>query len=354
MRSKFLLLTVAVIVTAGTSFAESKKGTPEVKSISALAFGPHGVLFIGDPQSGVIFAVETGDTKPSGKTDVNVEKLGDAVGSALGTTADNVAITDVKVNPASGNIFLSVTRGKGKEAMPVVVKLNRDGKLSEFALKDVMHASVKLPNPNTTDRGRPEAITSLAFVDGKVIVAGLSSEEFASTLRAIAYPFQAADKGTSVEVFHGAHGKLETNAPVRTFVPYKIGGADYLLAAYTCTPLVKFPVSDLKPGTKVKGTTIAELGNQNRPLDMIVYNKGGKDYVLMANSARGVMKISTDTFADAQPITTPVRSGTAGVKYETIEELKGVMQLDKLDNERALVLIKGDDKALTLKSIPMP
>ena len=30
------------------------------------------------------------------------------------------------------------------------------------------------------------------------------------------------------------------------------------------------------------------------------------------------------------------------------------MQLDKLDNERALVLIKGDDKALTLKSIPMP
>ena len=278
MRSKFLLLTVAVIFTAGTSSAESKKGTPEVKSISALAFGPHGVLFIGDPQSGVIFAVETGDTKPSGKTDVKVEKLGDAVGSALGTTAENVAITDVTVN-----------RGKGKEAMPVIVKLNRDGKLSEFALKDVMHASVKLPNPNTTDRGRPEAITSLAFVDGKVIVAGLSSEEFSSTLRAITYPFQAADKGTSVEVFHGAHGKLETNSPVRTFVPYKIGGADYLLAAYTCTPLVKFPVSDLKPGTKVKGTTIAELGNQNRPLDMIVYNKGGKDYVLMANSARGVM-----------------------------------------------------------------
>ncbi len=54
----------------------------------------------------------------------------------------------------------------------------------------------------------------------------------------------------------------------------------HVLAAYTCTPLVKFPLSDLKPGEKVKGTTIAELGNRNRPLDMIVYQKDGKDYVL--------------------------------------------------------------------------
>jgi peptide-methionine (R)-S-oxide reductase len=30
------------------------------------------------------------------------------------------------------------------------------------------------------------------------------------------------------------------------------------MAAYTCTPLVKIPVADLKAGAKVKGTTIAE------------------------------------------------------------------------------------------------
>ena len=50
-----------------------------------------------------------------------------------------------------------------------------------------------------------------------------------------------------------------------------------MLAAYTCTPLVKLPVSELKAGAHVKGTTIAELGNRNRPLDMIVYQKDGKD-----------------------------------------------------------------------------
>ena len=37
------------------------------------------------------------------------------------------------------------------------------------------------------------------------------------------------------------------------------------------------------------GTTIAELGAGNRPMDMIVYTKGGADYILMNNSSRGVM-----------------------------------------------------------------
>ena len=42
---------------------------------------------------------------------------------------------------------------------------------------------------------------------GKVYVAGLSNEQFASTLRAIPFPFTEADKGTSVEIYHGAHGR---------------------------------------------------------------------------------------------------------------------------------------------------
>jgi len=56
-------------------------------------------------------------------------------------------------------------------------------------------------------------------------------------------------------------------------------------------------VTRLKPGAKVKGKTVAELGNRNRPIDMIVYQKGGKDYLLLANSSRGVMKINADEIA---------------------------------------------------------
>ncbi len=86
---------------------------------------------------------------------------------------------------------------------------------------------------------------------------------------------------------------------------YRIENEPYLLAAYTCTPLVKVPVSDLKAGAHVKGTTIAELGNRNRPLDMIVYQKDGKDYILMTNNSRGVMKIPTEGAGSAESITQP-------------------------------------------------
>src|SRR5205085_12615813 len=131
------------------------------------------------------------------------------------------------------------------------------------------------------------------------------------------------DKGAGIQICHGAHGRLETQAPIRTFTTYKVDGADTIMAAYTCTPLVKIPVKDLQPGAKVKGTTIAELGNRNNPLDMIVYTKGGKDYILMANSARGVMKIPAEGFGKAEAINAPVAGGgPAGIKYETISELK--------------------------------
>ena len=197
------------------------------------------------------------------------------------------------------------------------------------------------------------AITGMAFVDGRLFVAGLSSEEFASTLRAIPYPFgKETDKGTGIEIFHGAHGKIETHAPIKAFTPYKIDKVDHIMASYTCTPLVKIPVAELKPGAKVKGTTIAELGNGNQPLDMIAYTKDGKDYLLSANSRHGVLRIPTTDFASAKPIT--ARTGPAGIKADKIEELKDVMQLDKLDDGRMIVLAKGAGGGFDLKTVPLP
>jgi len=198
---------------------------------------------------------------------------------------------------------------------------------------------------------RVEAITHIAFVNGNVIVAGLSNEEFSSSLRSIPYPFQQASKGANVEIFHGSHGRFETNSPVRTFVPFTVKNESYILAAYTCTPLVKIPVSELKPGNKVKGTTIAELGNRNRPLDMIVYQKQGHDYILMANSSRGIMKLAADKLETYQPIT--AHTEKQGVPYETIASFTGVQQLDKFDDNTALMLTDGGG-SLDLRTVPLP
>src|SRR5262249_43361847 len=134
----------------------------------------------------------------------------------------------------------------------------------------------------------------------------------------------------------------------------EIKGQAHLLAAYTCTPLVKFPVEQLKPGEKIKGTTIAELGNRNVPLDMVVYSKGGKDFILMANNARGVMKITTENIDKIEAITKNPATLTAGLTYETIESLKGVQQLAKLDNERAVALVRSAEGKLDLQTIDLP
>ena len=145
---------------------------------------------------------------------------------------------------------------------------------------------------------------------------------------------------------------METNSPIFSFVPYNVAGQPTVIAGYLCTPLVKIPMSALKPGDKVLGTTIAELGAGNRPIDMIVYTKGGQEYLLMSNTSRGVMKIPTSQFATNAPITASV-GGTKGA-FETIASLQGVEQLDLLDNGRTILIVRGADGARSLTAVVLP
>ncbi len=338
-----------------------QKGAVELTSAGPLAFAPEGILLVSDPMAAKVYAVDTGDAagNPESAT-VDIKDVRGKIASLLGTETQDVQVRDMTVNPRSGNVYLSVTRGAGPDAHTVIL-LVKNNELSEFSLDNVPHAVATLPNPpdrNAQRRGRSlraQTITDMAYIEGRVYIAGLSNEEFASKLRSIPFPFQSTDAGASVEVFHGAHGGLETHSPIMTFAEYTIGQEPHVLAAYTCTPLVKIPVADLKPGAKVRGTTVAELGNRNRPLDMFVYEQGGKNYILMANSSRGVMKIDTSEVADIEAITERVfDNGTAGLSYETIEDLQGIMQLDRLNESQAVVLAQADDGSEDLRTIELP
>jgi hypothetical protein len=257
-----------------------------------------------------------------------------------------------------------VSRGRGPSATPVIFRVDTKGAISQFSLENVNHSKVALmdaPEGETRNR-RLDSITDLDYVDGKVLVAGLSNEEFASALRVLPFPFEKSTKGTSIEIWHTDHGRFETQAPIRTFVPYKIKGQQYLIAAYGCTPLVKIPVAALVPGAKVRGETIAEFGGGSTPLNMITYSKNGHEYMLMSNTNRGVMKISADNLGDYKPITT--FSDIAGVPFETVYTLQGIAQtptipqgvvnLDKLDDRTAAVLWRNGTGSMDLKTIPLP
>lgn len=360
------LFSLAFALAVGTASAAEKidgldkTGKAELKSAGPLAFGPPGVLFVGDSQGAALFAIGVDPGAPAKPAPFKVEGLDAKLAGLIGATANDILINDIAVQPGTGIAYLSVSRGKGPDAHPVIATVTPAGKLAVLNLDKVSYSQVALtnaPGPDQKDgRGnslRQDAITDLHFVDGRVFVAGLSNEGFPSTLRAIAFPFTGPDPGAGVEIYHGAHGAFETKAPVRTFVPFNIGGEPHLLAAYQCTPLVTIPVSQLKAGSKVKGKTVAELGNMNRPLDIIAYEKDGRAYLLLANSRRGVMKITTDNIDKQEGIQERI-SDKAGLPYETIENLKGVEHLDKVGNEYALLLVRIPDKGLNLETVPLP
>jgi len=327
----------------------------ELSSAGPLAFGPPGILFVGDSAGASLIAIDTGDSKANkGAGTIELKGINQKLAAALGAAPDQITIQDLAVNPISRNIYFSITRDK----TPLIMKLDVAGKISEVSLDNIAHARVALPDAPAEGKDargnskRMETITDLGYVDGRVFIAGLSNEEFASSLRSIPYPFQPAAKASSIEIFHGAHGRFETNAPVRTFTSYMVANKPHLLAAYTCTPLVTIPLSELTPGNKVKGRTIAELGNRNRPLDMIVYKKDGKDYILMANSSRGVMKLPAAKLEGYDAITSPV-ADKQGVPYETIADLKGVQQLDRYDDKSAVMLMV-EGGSMDLRTVTLP
>jgi hypothetical protein len=361
----------ALLLTAG--LAASLSGTPAARStvtaadagaaptsLGALTFGPGNVLFAADPQGAAIYAFELG-TASGAPGAADVPDLDKKVAAVLGTDAALVTITDLAVHPTSRHVYLAAMRGTGASAAPALLRLDGAGRLDVVALNGLKYTSVALPNapvanPQARRDPRAASITDMAFDNGQLIVAGLSNEEFSSKLRAVKYPFSTVEPGTSVEIYHGNHGAVETRSPVYAFVPYSVGGTKQIVAGYLCTPLVTFPMASLTSataGAKVRGTTIAELGAGNRPIDMILYTRGGQDYLLMSNTSRGVMKIPTASFATAAGITAKVPEGTAGVPFETLADLKGVEHLDKVGADKVVVLAKADT-GVSLRTIPLP
>lgn len=385
-RLLFALL-LAVAATGAPAAQDSPVSTgvgPALEYLGPMTFGPDGVLFAADSQDVFVYALDLGAHLAGGEPGAaSVPAIDEQIAALLGTDPASVMVTDLAVHPGTRNAFISVMRGKGEDAAPVLLRVDGAGEITVVPLDEVSYSRVRLPNPPDEvtplvlqgGRSLPipnypsnqaadyplalfgvQTITDLAYRDGRLYVAGLSNEEFASKLRSIAYPFTDVDAGTSVEIWHAPHDQFETRSPVYTFVPYDIDEEPHLIASYLCTPLVKFPVSSLEPGQDVRGVTIAEFGNGNRPLDMIVYEKDGEDFLLMSNNRRGVMKIPTAGFGDADPLTGVVPDGeTAGVPFETIAALAGVEQLDLLDDAHALVLARQSEQGpLNLDAVALP
>lgn len=336
-------------------------GAPDLQSAGTLAFGPENVLFIGDSQGAAVFAVDVKDAaKDSGAERIDIKGIDTKIAGLLGTTASEVVINDVAVHPVSQNVYLAVSRGRGNDAKPVLLRANKKGEVEEVALQGVPFSKVTLANPPAhgakTKWGadlRRMTITDLGFVDGELLIAGMANTEFASTLRRAPFPFKQDLAVNTLEIFHTSHNKYETHAPIESFLPFTINGKPSLLAGYGCAPIASFTLADLKTKQHLRGTTLAELGGGNRPLDMIAFTKEGQRRVLIANSDRTLMSMSAQDIDKAAPMTRPVDAAyvSAGVPYLSIAEI-GITQLDNLNDKFVVVVQRDiDDGSLNLRSL---
>lgn len=334
-------------------------GRVTLQSAGPLAFGPDGTLFLADSRGATIYAINVGDSDRSSDTAaVEVPDIDGKIAAALGTTRDQIRITSMAVHPSSKVIYLAATRGRGDGATALVVRVHHDGTIDELSLDAIRHASTIVGDPPSPDAkadwGPPPrelTVTDLAFIDGTLYAAGLSNKEFSSTLRQFPFPFQrSAGAATAVEVFHTSHDRYETASPITSFLPLNVAGTPTLLAGYGCSPIATFALRDLGSRKLVRGKTVAELGGGNRPMDMLLVRKEGKDLVLIANSNRTMVRLYSDDIARAPAMTKKV-SQPAGVPQLAFP-IVGVRAIEDLNGNYVLVLHRDvEDGSLNLTSL---
>src|ERR1700722_15397521 len=186
-----------------------RRGTVDLRSAGPITFGPAGVLFLADNGAVPVFAVGFADPGPAGGSEpFDVANGGARVGSFLGTEPGDVVIKDMAVHPLSHNVYLSVQRGHGESARPVLVRISRlDGAITDVPLDEVPFAAAPIGDAPAEDDERLDitlplgdegeelevgerkirilrqpirtsTVTDMAYVDGALLIAGLSNEEF--------------------------------------------------------------------------------------------------------------------------------------------------------------------------------
>lgn len=352
-------------------------GNPAVKSVGPLTFGPDGILFVADNVGATIFAVDIGDAdRASESRPINVDNLDTRLAAYLGCSREDVFIRDMAVHPSSENVYLSVMRGSGDAAIPLLIKVAADGALSEVPLQGLPFSQTAIPNAPTQgderedsrvvrgdregeekemrsgarlriarDRLRNVAVTDMAYVDGILLVAGASNEEFSSTLRRIPFPFEGETQSNSLEIFHVSHGRYETAAPIRTFMPYACNTS--ILASYTCTPVVHFSLREVEAGTQLKGRTVAELGSGNTPVDIVSYSREGEEYLLVSNTRHPLIKIACKDVDGQESLTQPKEP--VGVPREALPH-QGVGHMANLNGSYVLMLQQDESGSVSLRS----
>jgi hypothetical protein len=347
-----------------------------LQSAGALEFGDNNVLFVGDREAGLVHAFDFEEGTFDDQSDFvlgravtfegrNIVKDIDAkLGSLLGIDPSEVLINDLVVHQPTKQLVLSVHRGTGPDAEALLFKVDQ-GELEQLDLEAAEHTAIDVGtvDPDASlefgQKIQNYAITDIEYYDGEIFVAGVSGDDFSSTIRRAGYPFEGEASLTYTEIWHAVHAQFETRAPVLAQDIQVIDGEPFLVAVYACTPLVRFALDDLVDGAQVRGDMIGELGFGNTPVDIISYTDPFLQVpvFLVTNTHRSATRFTHSDVAAAAPLAyePPNVFDQAGVPIFDIP-LVAPQQMVTLDETWAAVIEEDplNPGSLQLRTLAVP
>lgn len=347
---------------ANLSPDSTMRGSVALGSAGPITFGPNGVLFLGDTYGAAVWAIDLEEEAGATGTAREVSDLDGRVASLLGASRQQIRIQDLAVSPVSGAVYVTASRVEYDEdnniknlrrpgATPHLIRVSTDGRITEVDLTDVVFQKADISDVRKKEldrRGndrRAWSILEMSYVDGTLYVSGMSNEEWGSKLRRLSYPFTEEIRSNAIKIFHTAHGRWETGAPARVFVPYSNEGETHIFAGFSCTPLVDFSVAEMNRKERVDGKTIAELGAGNHVLDMIKVEYQGQTHFLLANHLHPFMRLSLEDFDGAAALTNP--TNRAGIDRSPMARMDGVTRLAN-DGESRVAFLRESDSGVDL------
>lgn len=289
--------------------SEAQLGNPELRSAQQLAFGPGGVLLIGDGRTDRLVAVETGDTSLASREENAFERIDNLAGAAANAigknvTASELQIDDMAVNPVSHRTYLAVTRFTTLEAY--VLSVGPDGDLHVFDLDNVVHAIVDVPPAD----GGAATFAGLSWTDENVIGSVTPQSFLRHELTYVKTPFahEGRVRYATTRVFHKGWGMWVDNLPMDRFFTYEDGGELFVAGSFGSS-VARFRSAELEGGAAdVQGATVFDLLDGRTVSDFMTYERDGETLVIVSvvnfifdGNAAG-LRLTSEIFSQSEAI----------------------------------------------------
>jgi hypothetical protein len=330
--------------------------TPQ--AVNVIKFGDAKTLFVGDSKSATLYAYNIASSEnATAQQGYNIHDLSQKIATFAKISPLDILIRDLAINPTNKEAYIAFDTKTKSGYFSQIIIVNQSGEIRAFDLRKTTHTEVKLTDAPTSDFKywdktpmRSFTFTDIDLHKGKVYISGMSNAEFSSALRMVDFPFNDSKVSTtSVEIFHAVHGQMETRAPIQTLTFVTLEDEDYILAAYTFTPLVLIPVKDLKDGAHIVGKTIAEMGYGNTPIDIIKFKSAAMDKVpyegiILSNKNKSAQFIDLNDIKESNKAASIGYAGIgeAGTARTTLP-LTNLLQLDDQDDYHITSIKRNPD-----------